>query len=199
MKQRAVLDVSQLPEYGFDATSPMWWGTLGFMAIEGTGFVLAIGAYGYLAFINPHWPPAVAAPPLGPASWLLLVLLLSLYPNYKVDQYARRRDLGKSRWLLVLMTVLGVLPLVIRGFELAALNVRWDSHAYGSIVWLLLGLHTVHLLTDVVDTAVLAVLMFTRHGHGKRFSDISDNAFYWYFVVASWVILYLVIYWMPRW
>lgn len=199
MKQRAVLDVSQLAEYGFDATSPMWWGTLGFMAIEGTGFVLAIGAYGYLAFINPHWPPAVAAPPLGPASWLLLVLLLSLYPNYKVDQYARRRDLGKSRWLLVLMTVLGVLPLVIRGFELAALNVRWDSHAYGSIVWLLLGLHTVHLLTDVVDTAVLAVLMFTRHGHGKRFSDISDNAFYWYFVVASWVILYLVIYWMPRW
>jgi len=199
VKQRAVLDVSQLPEYGFDATSPMWWGTLGFMAIEGTGFVLAIGAYGYLAFINPHWPPAVAAPPLGPASWLLLVLLLSLYPNYKADQYARRRDPGKSRWLLVLMTVLGVLPLVIRGFELAALNVRWDSHAYGSIVWLLLGLHTVHLLTDVVDTAVLAVLMFTRHGHGKRFSDISDNAFYWYFVVASWVILYLVIYWMPRW
>ena len=26
----------------------MWWGTLGFMALEGMGFALAVGAYLYL-------------------------------------------------------------------------------------------------------------------------------------------------------
>ena len=41
-------------------------------------------------------------------------------------------------------------------------------------------------------------LMFTRHAKGKRFSDVSDNAFYWYFVVASWVPLYALIYGVPR-
>jgi len=46
---------------------------------------------------------------------------------------------------------------------------------------------------------VLLVLMFTRHATGKHFSDVSDNAFYWYFVVASWIPLYLLIYWVPRW
>jgi len=40
--------------------------------------------------------------------------------------------------------------------------------------------------------------MFTRHGRGKRFSDVEDNAFYWYFVVLSWLPLYLVLYWVPR-
>ncbi|TPN70635.1 cytochrome C oxidase subunit III, partial [Mesorhizobium sp. B1-1-5] len=66
-------------------------------------------------------------------------------------------------------------------------------------VWLLLGLHTTHLLTDVGDTIVLAVLMFTKKGNtGRHFSDVSDNAFYWDFVVVSWVVLYLVIYWVPR-
>ena len=49
------------------------------------------------------------------------------------------------------------------------------------------------------DTIVLTVLMFTRHGHGKRFSDVGDNAFYWYFVVASWLPIYMILYWLPRW
>jgi len=40
--------------------------------------------------------------------------------------------------------------------------------------------------------------MFTRHVNEKRFSDVSDNAFYWYFVVATWVPLYAVLYGVPR-
>jgi heme/copper-type cytochrome/quinol oxidase subunit 3 len=61
-----------------------------------------------------------------------------------------------------------------------------------------LGLHATHLLTDLGDTIVLAVLMFTRHVTERRFSDVSDNAFYWYFVVGSWVPLYALLYGVPR-
>jgi heme/copper-type cytochrome/quinol oxidase subunit 3 len=63
---------------------------------------------------------------------------------------------------------------------------------------MLLGLHTVHIVTDVADTIVLTVLMFTRHAEGKRFSDAEDNAFYWNFVVGSWLPIYLLLYWSPR-
>jgi len=28
---------------------------------------------------------------------------------------------------------------------------------------------------------------------------VSDNALYWHFIVWSWVVLYVVIYWVPRW
>jgi heme/copper-type cytochrome/quinol oxidase subunit 3 len=87
----------------------------------------------------------------------------------------------------------------IRFYEFTQLNVRWDQNAYGSITWIILGLHAAHLLTDLGDTAVLAALMFTRHAKGKRFSDVEDNAFYWYFVVGSWLPLYLLVYWVPRW
>ena len=87
----------------------------------------------------------------------------------------------------------------MRGFEFTTLNVRWDTNAYGSVVWLLLGLHTTHLITDTVDTVVLAVLFFTGPLEGKRFVDVSENALYWYFVVVSWLPIYAVIYWVPRW
>jgi heme/copper-type cytochrome/quinol oxidase subunit 3 len=67
------------------------------------------------------------------------------------------------------------------------------------VVWFLLGLHTTHLLTDVADTIVLTALMFTRHGfNGRRFSDVTDNAFYWDFVILSWLPIYFLIYWVPR-
>ena len=41
----------------------------------------------------------------------------------------------------------------MRVFEFAHLNVMWDHDAYGSIVWLLLGLHTTHIVTDFLDSA----------------------------------------------
>ena len=61
----------------------------------------------------------------------------------------------------------------------------------------MLGLHATHLITDLGDTCVLAALMFTRM-ECKAFGDVSDNAFYWYFVVGAWVPLYALLYGAPR-
>ena len=97
------------------------------------------------------------------------------------------------------MSLVGVALLGITG-----LRVRYAPRATGTRTptarssGSLLGLHTAHLLTDVADTLVLTALMFTRHAHGKRFSDVGDNAFYWDFVVISWLPIYLLIYWAPR-
>jgi heme/copper-type cytochrome/quinol oxidase subunit 3 len=96
------------------------------------------------------------------------------------------------------MSLIGIALLVLRGFEFAHLNTRWDNSAYGSIVWLILGLHTTHLATDLGDTVVLSVLMFTRHAKPRRFSDVTDNVFYWNFVVLAWLPLYVLLDWVPR-
>jgi heme/copper-type cytochrome/quinol oxidase subunit 3 len=102
------------------------------------------------------------------------------------------------RLLLVVMTVFGLAPIVVRWFEFGALGCQWDTNAYCSITWALLFLHTLHIVTDFADTAVLTALMFTQHARGKRFVDVSENADYWYFVVASWVVIWAVIYLVPR-
>ena len=87
---------------------------------------------------------------------------------------------------------------MIRIFEFQSLNVWWDSNAYGSAVWTLLGLHTAHLVTDLVDSLVLTVLMFTGPLTETKLVDVSENALYWYFVVLSWLPIYAVIYIAPR-
>jgi cytochrome c oxidase subunit III len=200
MKERVIADLSKLPEHGMGSASPTWWGTLAFMLLEGTGFALAIAIYLYLLSIAPAWPIKAPAPDLGPGTAVTALLLASLVPNYLLSRWAERQQITRVKAGIVVMSLLGVAPLVARIYEFPALHISWDANAYGSIVWLLLGLHTTHLLTDLVDTLVLAALMFTRHANNRRrFGDVQDNAMYWNFVVATWLPVYACIYWVPRW
>ncbi|WP_407158629.1 heme-copper oxidase subunit III [Bradyrhizobium sp. STM 3557] len=199
MKQRTVLDISMLPLHGLGAASVTWWGTLGFMLIEGSGFALVIAVYLYLMSLAPSWPLNAPPPDLLPGTLVTIVLLISLAPNILLSRWAEQQDLRKVRIGMIVMSVLGIVPLIIRVFEFPALHIKWDTNAYGSIVWTLLGLHTTHILTDLVDTLVLAVLMFTGHGgNPRRFGDVQDNAMYWNFVVGTWLPLYGCIYWLAR-
>lgn len=198
MKHRSVQDISSLPEFAFGPRMTTWWGTLSFCAVEGMGFAMVIGAYLYLSFINPQWPLSAPAPDLLWSGLLTFLLIASVWPNHLAGKAAKKQDLPAVRRNLVIMSLAGVVLLGIRYFEFYNLHTRWDQNAYGSIVWLILGLHTLHILTDLGDTIVLTVLMFTRHGHGKRFSDVEDNAFYWNFVVITWLPIYALLYWVPR-
>lgn len=199
MKEVVILDLTSLPPHGQGTASETWWGTIAFMLIEGTGFAVAIAVYLYLMSLAPSWPPDAPPPDLLVGSVLTAILLVSLVPNVLISRWAREQSLKKVRLGLIVMAAFGVTPLALRIFEFPSLNISWDANAYGSIAWVLLGLHTTHVLTDVVETLVIACLMFTRHGMlGRRFGDVSDNAMYWNFVVITWLPIYLCIYWVPR-
>ena len=192
------LDVRRLPSFDFGVRSLMWWGTAGLMAIESTVFALAIVIYFYLRSHVERWPLTTPPPELLWGTLNTAVLLVSAWPNHLAKRAAERLDRhGVQVWLSVCLAF-GLVFLVLRGFELGALNVRWDTDAYGSIVWMLMALHTTHLVTDTWDTTVLDVLFFTGPLEGKRYVDVSENALYWYFVIASWLPIYAVVYLAPR-
>jgi cytochrome c oxidase subunit III len=193
------IDVSDLPTFAFGHQGLIWWGTLGFMVIELSMFLIVFVVYFYLRLRVDQWPPSLPDPDYFYGTVNTVVMLASLVPNYFTKAAAERLDLGAVRRWLPLMVLLGFLPLAIRFFEYFSLGCRWDSNAYGSIVWLLLSLHTMHLATDAVDSTVLAALMFTDKVEGKRFVDVSENALYWDFIVLAWIPVYLIIYFGPRW
>jgi heme/copper-type cytochrome/quinol oxidase subunit 3 len=199
MTQRLVLDVSPLPKIAFGHKGLIWWGTVGFMVIEGSMFVMGLIVYFYLRLKVEPWPPNLPNPDVGFATANLAVVLASCVPNAFAKRAAERFDLPKARLWLVVLTLVGVVTLALRALEYTQLNCRWDDNAYGSIVWVLLSLHTLHVATDVVDSAVLAALLFIGPVTERRFVDTSENSLYWYFIVAWWIPIYLTIYWAPRW
>jgi cytochrome c oxidase subunit III len=192
-------DLAELPDYLFGPGSIGFWGGLAFMMIEGMGFVLAIGAYFYLLPMEREWPPDASPPPLFWATTGLLVALLSEIPNVLTSRAAKAQDLGRVQLWITVTAVSGIVLLLLRWAEFEAFNVRWDANAYGSVSWALLVMHLLDLVTDVYDTLVLGVMVFVKPVDGRKFSDVEDNALFWHFIVATWVLVYVIVYWVPRW
>lgn len=197
--RRFVGDLSALPPHAHSHRSLTWWGMMGMIAVESTVFVLACASYLYLSSHEPQWPPRQIAPSLLFGTLFTAISIGSAAPNLWLNRVAEAERLRASRIGLVVMTAIGLALLVVRYFEFPALHVTWSDSAYGSITVVLLALHTAHLLTDVIDTAVLTVLMFTDHGGGRRYVDVAENAIYWNFVVLAWPPIYALIYFGPRW
>ena len=200
MNARATVDVAGLPDHAFGSRSVMWWATVCIIAIEGTVFAITIATYFYLQGNELAWPPGTYRPPgLFWPTVNVFILLLSLIPNQLVKNGAENLDAHKVRIWLPVADLFAIAFVVVRGIEYARLNVSWDDNAYGSVTWTLLSFHTLHLVTDLIDSLVLTALVFTRHGHDpRRLVDIAESAFYWYFVVLSWLPIYGVLYWAPR-
>ena len=192
------LDVSEIPSYGFGHRSLMWWGTAGMMAIEGSAFGFMIIIYFYLRSISDTWPYGAHAPDLLWGTVNVVLTFLSAIPMTWVDRKAIDHDLVNVRRGLVIVCVIGFVMMAVRALEFMHLNVSPTDSAYGSVVWVLMFLHTFNLATDYVDNAVLTTLMYKGPLEGKRFVDIAENAGYWNFVVVTWLPVYLVVYWAPR-
>ena len=193
------IDISTLPREGFGSASTPWWGTLGFIAAEGGTLLLCAGTYLYLARNFDEWPPAgLGNPDLFLPTLSLLLLVASIVPARWLSHAARRMNLRAVTRLLVLAVGIEVVLVTLRAFEFAAVNVRWDTNAYGSAVWFTLGIHSLLLLTDLFETAVFALIFLTGRAEEKHFTDAADVALYWHFVALSWVPLYALIYLSPR-
>ena len=196
---RPELNVAGLPTVVFGRRSLTWWGIIGLMAIEGTMFAILIASYFFYHTRSSSWPPGLMPPALIYGCLNTAVFLISLVPNFWMHQIAPSGDLRKVRVGLSVMTVFGIINIVLRVFEFPALNCQWDANAYASVVWTLLGLHSIHLATDWYDTVVLLVLMFRDPLiEGRRFVDVEENAYYWYFVVFAWLPIWFTLYIAPR-
>jgi cytochrome c oxidase subunit III len=156
-------------------------------------------SYFYLRTLAPVWPPPPTAwPDLFIPTVNTVLLLVSVIPMYWVDRAAQRRDQRSVQIGLAICTGFGLVFGVLRVFEFRALNTQWDSHAYGSVVWTLLGLHTFDLLAEILETVVLIVMAFTGPMTEHRFLDTSVSALFWYFVAAIWVPVYAALYLVPH-
>jgi len=200
MTQRTrAVDVSQLPGEGFGTASPTWWGTFGFMFIEGSSLLLCAMAYIYLSRRSPHWPPSGTPPPsLVAGTILTAALLLSLLPAWLLGRAAKSLDRGAVILWSVIGVVIEAIIVLLRAQELHALPVRWDASAYGSTVWFTVGVHTTLLVLDFGETLVFLALFLWAPLSKRHFADVADSVMYWFFVALIWVPLYFMLYVSPR-
>jgi len=159
---------------------------------------MVFASYFYLRSRSTDWPPGVHPPYLWYGAANTILLIISVVPARWIQFRARAGDLPSTRLGLIILGVIGVAALALRGLEFSALNCRWDTNAYGSMIWAMLILHTGHLITEWVETLVMIAFASSSNMEGKRFPDFDVNSDYWFFVVGWALVMNFVIYGSTR-
>ena len=204
---RVYLDVSKLPASAMDYRSPLWWGNALLLCIETSMFVLAVATYFYFRRNFDQWPPPkidqmpVLYHPVPKLFWgtvSLVILLISLIPMFIADRACLRMNENVVRIAATIGLLLALATIWVRFKEFPGLIHRWDDNAYGSITWTLLGLHLMHVMIISVEDGLMVIYTWVHGLDDKHARDIRVTAVYWYWIVAVWIVLYIIVYWSPR-
>jgi heme/copper-type cytochrome/quinol oxidase subunit 3 len=123
---------------------------------------------------------------------------VSIIPAWIVKRRAPERNRRVVRNGLLVLTLFALAATALRVLEFTALNCRWTDDAYSSTVWVLIGMHSGHLVTELIETLVLLAISFTSKMEGTRLADAAINSDYWYFVVFTGLMVDLLIYGTTR-
>ena len=119
--------------------------------------------YLYLRMQEATWPPwRWSAPDALIGSISTVVIVATAVPMMLIAKAAKRMEAERVRRLIALFFGVCAIACVVRVWEFVGLQVKWDSNAYGSVVWAMLTLHTVHLVTSIAEAGILALYVFIR-------------------------------------
>src|SRR5690554_3007493 len=122
-----------------------------------------------------------------------IIILSSVFMHWAVMS-ARKDQLDNLKVAIAITTVLGVAFLVGQWYSWVALvdmDVYFVGNPGGSFLYVLTGLHAVHLISGVIFLIVVLVATFRYKVHSKRLVKLEMCATYWHFLGGLWLYLFI--------
>ncbi|ABI91755.1 cytochrome c oxidase subunit III family protein [Burkholderia ambifaria AMMD] len=164
-------------------------GLIVFMAVATTLFSLLLLAYG-MRMREPDWQP-IPHPVL--LWWNTGALVLASIAM----QRARRMTLHRAAWLVSggVLAALFVIGQLTAWRVLAAAGQTVNVNPSNSFLYLLTGLHGLHVLGGLVAW-VVTIALVRRADPFRAQRAIALCATYWHFLLAVWLVLLAAMWWM---
>ncbi|CAM3776458.1 MULTISPECIES: cytochrome c oxidase subunit 3 [Aquirufa] len=127
--------------------------------------------------------------------WISTVVLLLSSASMHFALLAAKKDQFNALRISISITfVLGLLFLVLQYFgwvQLVEMNVYFVGNPSGSFVYVLSGLHGLHLISGLIVLIVALVAAFRMKINAKALTQIKICSTYWHFLDALWIYLFL--------
>ena len=165
-----------------------------FLASDVMLFAPFFAAYYLLRATNEPWPPEGVELDVLRAFAATLVLVASSFTLAASDRAGERAggERAMRNWLLVTIA-LGAVFLTNQILEYVALGFGADDHPYGSIYWLLTGLHGAHVTAGMAAMALLFVRSVRSRSHVAVATWAGGVSLFWHLVDLIWVFVFLTI------
>lgn len=173
--------------------NPLPVGVVVWLSSELMFFAGLFAAYFTLRAANDVWPTPDADLQVVRAGIFTVVLLVSSFTMHRSVVAAEHGERTESlRWLAATF-LLGLAFVLNQLLEYLELGFGIGTDAYGSIFWLLTGFHWLHVVAGLVLMLALARLAWpgSRAPLGVHHQVVG---YYWHFVDAVWVAVYVTIY-----
>jgi cytochrome c oxidase subunit 3 len=196
---KADIDASHLPTIAFGARAPVWWAGILLIVMLATVFALLLSSYSYLRIGSSNWPgPDVPTPDLVLPTISLIVLLLGFIPAQVASKAAQRGEHRKATYGLLIALILAGVFLALRFLTFAHLGFTWYTTVYGSLVWIILGFHTLLAIVGGAQTCIVFGTLVGRGYGEKQRLGVQIEAMYWLFLALSWIPFYLLFFVYPN-
>lgn len=185
------------------AAKPLgWWGMIGLFATEGTLFGLLLFVYFFLRANNHPWPPdGIARPELVKSTIRSVILFASSIPAMLAGRALRNGNVRRFRGMVLLTMFMGTVFLIGHTMEYLDLSKIFTptTNSYGSVFFLVTGLHAIHLFVGIVILGYLVVQSLRhRYDGGGEPAGVMCGLMYWHFVDAIWVAVFSSLYLSER-
>ncbi|RXK51024.1 cytochrome c oxidase subunit 3 [Aquirufa rosea] len=127
--------------------------------------------------------------------WVSTVVLLLSSASMHFALLAAKKDQFNALRISISITfVLGLLFLILQYFgwvQLVEMNVYFVGNPSGSFVYVLSGLHGLHLISGLIVLIVALIAAFQMKINAKALTQIKICSTYWHFLDALWIYLFL--------
>jgi heme/copper-type cytochrome/quinol oxidase subunit 3 len=176
-----------------------WWGMVLLIATEATIFASLLASYFFVRASSPEWPlGGIEAPKLDRIGVFTVVLLASSLPLFAADRAIVRGNVRRVGRLLAVSFVMGLAFLIHQGFEYQDLHFGIKDNAYGSLFYVITGLHGLHVLVGLCMSAVVQAKAAVGRITAERHHTLTVFSLYWHFVDVVWIFVFTSLYVSPH-
>ena len=141
------------------------------------------------------WPPAgVELDVLWSTVFTGALLASSVTFVVGMRGYRRTGNVAVLRRWTVLTILLGAAFLANQLREYASLDFSVSSHAYGSVYWMLTGVHAAHVATGLLLLVVILVRSGSPRFDRKDLPAEEAIGYFWHFVDGVWIAVWATIF-----
>jgi cytochrome c oxidase subunit III len=131
--------------------------------------------------------------------WSTLTMLLSSLSMQMALRAFKQRDMSQFRVLLLTTLALGVTFVVLQwqGFSwLWSHGVRFAGSGAGQFLYIIFGLHALHVIGGLVALVVIALKQFFSKVRSYNSTGVEVMSTYWHFVDILWIYLLVFFIWI---
>jgi cytochrome c oxidase subunit 3 len=137
-----------------------------------------------------HWPPPGTKLDTYQALIFTIVLLASS-PTMQLGVWAiERGERNKARAWIIVSFLLGAAFIANQAYEWKTLPFRVDTNAYGSLFYIMSGLHGLHVILGLLAMLAMLGRMKGPKGDPGEMPVFQAISYYWHFVDIVWIGLF---------